>query len=275
MTTIKNGSKGEDVKKLQKALGLTADGIFGKNTETAVKEFQKKHNLTADGIVGSATWKALGIDDTVKTNVSTNSKCIDSSVIYKPLSVHITKCARMPKYLSIHFTAGSNSKPGKALSCYNTFVSRSASADFAVDDRDIVQFNPDILNYYCWGVGDAKKASRGGGTLNGKACNKNTISIEICSTCIPATQTAVSKANHSGWTFTDAALSNAVKIAKIIMKKYNIPLERVVRHYDITGKWCPGIIGWNEETIFDLSLNKYTNKRSTSDKWIEFKNRLK
>ena len=46
MNTLKKGSKGEDVKILQKELiklgfSLTAGGDFGAKTETAVKSFQK------------------------------------------------------------------------------------------------------------------------------------------------------------------------------------------------------------------------------------------
>lgn len=262
MATIKLGSRGADVVTLQKRLNLTPDGIFGPLVDKAVREFQKKNGLTVDGIVGQKTWEALGL----------NSKCIDPSVIYKPLPVHVTKATRTPQYLAIHYTAGSSSAAGKAQSVYNTFVSRNASADFAVDDRDMIQFNPDILNYYCWAVGDSKNKYSKGGSLYGKATNKNTISIEICSTCSPATSTNVSTANNSAWSFTDAALTNAVKLAKIIMKKYNIPLDRVVRHYDISGKLCPGIIGWNDEAIYENG--KSTTKKSTSDKWLEFKRRL-
>lgn len=61
MTTLKLGSKGNDVKTLQSKLNLIADGIFGPLTEEAVKDFQKKNGLTADGIVGQATWSKLGI----------------------------------------------------------------------------------------------------------------------------------------------------------------------------------------------------------------------
>ena len=61
MTTLKRGSRGEDVKTLQKRLNLMADGIFGKLTEEAVREFQKAHSLTADGIAGAKTLAALGI----------------------------------------------------------------------------------------------------------------------------------------------------------------------------------------------------------------------
>ena len=34
---LKKGSKGLEVKQLQKALGLSADGIFGSGTEVVVK----------------------------------------------------------------------------------------------------------------------------------------------------------------------------------------------------------------------------------------------
>lgn len=278
MTTLKRGSKGEDVKSLQNALnklgyGLAVDGDFGAKTETAVLKFQAAKKLTVDGIVGAKTLASLGFN--VPSNVP-SSKCIDPSVIYKPLpttdkNVHITKCAkRTPKYLAIHYTAGASSQPGKAEAEYNSFIKRSASADFAVDDRDMVQFNPDPEQYYCWAVGGPKLAGNGG-SLYGKATNSNTVSIEICSNRKIGTNG--DKANHSGWYFTEAALDNAVKLAKIIMKKYNIPLERVVRHYDITGKKCPGVIGWNNETICDTAGTK-TSQKSTSADWEKFKKRL-
>jgi putative chitinase len=56
---LKNGSKGEDVKKLQEKLGLAADGSFGPGTEAKVKEWQAANGLTADGIVGDGTWTKL------------------------------------------------------------------------------------------------------------------------------------------------------------------------------------------------------------------------
>jgi len=59
---LKVGSEGPLVKELQRALGISADGIFGKETESSVKQFQKDNNLTVDGLVGSRTWEAIGID---------------------------------------------------------------------------------------------------------------------------------------------------------------------------------------------------------------------
>jgi putative chitinase len=56
---LKNGSKGEDVKKLQAKLGLAADGSFGPGTEAKVKAWQAANGLTADGIVGAGTWSKL------------------------------------------------------------------------------------------------------------------------------------------------------------------------------------------------------------------------
>ena len=54
---LKQGSKGLEVKKLQEALGLSADGIFGGGTKLAVMKFQSKNGLDADGIVGPSTWE--------------------------------------------------------------------------------------------------------------------------------------------------------------------------------------------------------------------------
>ena len=136
----------------------------------------------------------------------------------------------------------------------------------------MVQFNPDPRNYKCWSVGDNKNPYSGGGRLYKIATNANTISIEICSNLKKGT--SASKTNHEGWYFTEAALNNAVKLAKILMKKYNIPIERVVRHYDISGKVCPGILGWNNAGLNDTKGNKISGSNN-SKAWEAFKERLK
>lgn len=273
MNTLKKGSKGDDVICLQHLLNvegykLTIDGDFGSKTETAVKLFQKAHNLEDDGIVGAKTWAALGV-----TNTTTNSKCVDPAVVYAPLTSCITKAPnRTIKYLAIHYTAGGSSATGKAKSMKASWEkSKRASADFGVDDGTMVQFNPDLKNYKCWSVGDKKNPYGGGGRLYGIATNANTISIEICSSLKAGT--SASKTNHEGWYFTDAVINNAVRLAKILMKKYNIPLERVVRHYDISGKICPGLLGWNNSSLNDTKGNKISGTNN-SHKWEEFKKRL-
>ena len=53
--TLKRGMSGEDVKKMQKAVGAPVDGVFGPGTLSFVKKWQRSNGLTPDGIVGPAT----------------------------------------------------------------------------------------------------------------------------------------------------------------------------------------------------------------------------
>lgn len=73
MTTIRNGSRGQDVTVLQSFLGIDADGIFGPKTEAAVKEFQNEHGLDVDGIVGHLTWAAIQAESHIKDGVDSTS----------------------------------------------------------------------------------------------------------------------------------------------------------------------------------------------------------
>lgn len=57
--TLKKGSTGPSVAKLQEALGVTADGSFGSGTETALKAWQTKNGLPADGVAGPKTLAKL------------------------------------------------------------------------------------------------------------------------------------------------------------------------------------------------------------------------
>jgi N-acetylmuramoyl-L-alanine amidase len=63
METIKHGARGEGVKKLQKLLQITTDGIFGSGTEYSVMKFQGQNGLKTDGIVGPKTWEKLTLKD--------------------------------------------------------------------------------------------------------------------------------------------------------------------------------------------------------------------
>ncbi|ARU55597.1 peptidoglycan binding protein [Oleiphilus messinensis] len=68
MSTLRQGSKGKEVVKLQLLLNrylkpspkLKADGHFGLRTEQALVRFQAEHKLETDGIAGKKTWNALG-----------------------------------------------------------------------------------------------------------------------------------------------------------------------------------------------------------------------
>jgi len=56
---LRKGAKGEGVKIMQEALGVTADGDFGPGTERALKAWQAANGLVADGIAGPATFAKL------------------------------------------------------------------------------------------------------------------------------------------------------------------------------------------------------------------------
>jgi putative chitinase len=57
--TLRKGSKGDLVKKLQAALGIGADGDFGQGTENALKKWQDRNGLVADGVAGPKTLAKL------------------------------------------------------------------------------------------------------------------------------------------------------------------------------------------------------------------------
>lgn len=258
---LKKGDKGDDVKALQKALGLNADGVFGQKTEDAVKQFQRKNKLMSDGIVGQSTKLKLGLSINNTTKMDNNL-----SIALAPITKHITKKDRDIKYLVIHYTAGGSSKKGSAIQTRNLFQNsnREASADFCVDDETIVQVNGNLKGEYCWAVGDGK----------GKygITNSNCISIEMCSTLKKGTSAA--QCNHAGWSISNAVLDNTVKLSKYLMEKYNIPIERVVRHYDASRKSCPGVIGWNDNEAYSEDGKRRIGKNNSSE-WIKFKDRLK
>ena len=128
------------------------------------------------------------------------------------------------QYIVIHYTAN-NGDTAKANTDYFKSVDRQASAHYFVDE------NPDI--WQC--VTDDLKAWHCGGSLESshhpyhKICtNENSIGIEICS-----------RKNESGYYFMPQAVNNAASLTKALMSQYNISIDNVIRHYDVTGKICP------------------------------------
>ena len=87
---LKQGASGGEVKELQRRLknwgyyNGAVDGIYGRGTVEAVKRFQQKNGLTADGIAGIDTFKALGMNDSVKVleNDKTGNSNYTSSDLY-------------------------------------------------------------------------------------------------------------------------------------------------------------------------------------------------
>lgn len=59
LSTLRVGSRGPEVVDLQKALGVSADGIFGPGTAKALREWQRKNRLAVDGIAGPKTLRKL------------------------------------------------------------------------------------------------------------------------------------------------------------------------------------------------------------------------
>lgn len=115
MKTIKIGSRGEDVTALQKKLGITPDGVFGKDTDNAVRSWQRQHGLTVDGVVGNHTWESLGFTSpsreineiiihcsATKEGVNVSSDSIDRSHKARKFSSYVDSNGRT-RYIGYHF----------------------------------------------------------------------------------------------------------------------------------------------------------------------------
>lgn len=89
------------------------------------------------------------------------------------------------------------------------------------------------------------------------ARNANTISIEMCCKCDGNSASA----DDPKWYFTQETQEACVWLVKKLMKDLGIPVENVLRHYDIVNKVCPAPYVHN-------------NKYRTSWTWSEFKARL-
>ena len=96
MRTLKIGMKGDDVRRLQQALKLYPDGIFGKLTEEAVKQFQAKYGLDADGIVGPHTWALIeGNPIYKKSKRSINEIIVHCTASYEGQALTVEQIRRM------------------------------------------------------------------------------------------------------------------------------------------------------------------------------------
>ena len=130
------------------------------------------------------------------------------------------------KYLVIHFVGASG---GAEDNCkYFKTQYRGASAHYFVGHKGEV-WQSVLDNNIAWHCGTT-------GTYKHKDCrNDNSIGIELC----------CRKDAKGVWYFEDATVKAAIELAKELMKKYNIPVKNVLRHYDITGKICPAPYVYN------------------------------
>ncbi len=137
-----------------------------------------------------------------------------------------TKATRTIEYIVIHDTGNrAAGADARAHFAYFNGGDRQSSADFFVDDKEILQVN-DYNTYYTWHCGDG--AGRNGIT------NKNSIGLELC-------------INEDG--AYEQAFANLVTLTRRLMAELSIPKQRVVRHYDVSGKNCPQTMrdgGWEQ-----------------------------
>ena len=132
------------------------------------------------------------------------------------------------KYIVVHYTANDGDSDEGNGNYFANHI-KQASAHYFVDGDSITQSVPD--NYIAYSVGGSKYTDcnkTGGGKLYGQCTNANSISIELCD-----------EVKNGISDFTQATLDNAVELIKVLMKKYNIDINHVIRHFDVTGKPCP------------------------------------
>lgn len=168
-------------------------------------------------VIGCSTLAGiqLNAETTISPYITTNSSTTLNGVTVrkKILSRNYSNTTITPKYIIIHDTAG-RAKGADADSLYRYFNTKgvNASSQYGTDDHQIIQMVPD--NKRAWHAG----------SVNGCISNSNTIGIEMC-------------VNTDGdWSKT---LQNTIVLVKYLMNKYNIPANRVVRHFDASGKQCP------------------------------------
>ena len=123
------------------------------------------------------------------------------------------------RYLVIHFTANDGDSV-KNNADYFAREAPGASAHFFVDEREIWQSvkEKDIA----WHCGTR------GMYFHPYCRNANSLGVELCS-----------RKRGEKYYFTPETVKNAQQFVRSLMKRYGIPTENVVRHYDVTHKICP------------------------------------
>lgn len=123
------------------------------------------------------------------------------------------------EYLVVHYT-GNDGDTAKNNCTYFKNEYRGVSAHYFVDENEIRCCVPD--NKVSWAVGaNAYK--------HPKCRNQNSISVEMCSR----------KDSKGIFYIKDETIANTIELLKELARKYNIKEENILRHYDVTGKYCP------------------------------------
>lgn len=182
-------------------------------------------------------------------------------VIYKPCHSSNFKAGRTQevKYIVIHYTANNGDTAKNNVDYYaNNKV--GASAHYFVDDDTVYRSVKDTDT--AWAVGGTSRYT------HPECRNANSISIELCS----RNRNGSGKpATDNGWYFKPETISNAVALTKELMKKYNIPVDRVIRHYDVWGKICPAPFVNNPEQWADFKKRLTESEGLTMAQYEELK----
>lgn len=162
---------------------------------------------------------------------------------------------RKIEYIVIHYFGSLGT--AKAVSNYFKTAKRQASAHYCVDDTSIYQCVEDKdAAWHC--------ADKGLGQYKHMCRNSNSIGIEVRPYKMNA---KTMNASDKDWYFHDETIANVVELTLYLMDKYNIPVENVIRHYDVTAKLCP-------RPFVGGDVNSYY-KKTGDQKWLEFKTILK
>jgi len=138
------------------------------------------------------------------------------------------------KYLVIHFTANDGDTDSGNANYFHNNKNLKSSAHYFVDEDSITQsVYDDYIAYHC-GANKYKDT---------KCRNFNSIGIEMCS-----------DKTNGRYIITEPTVSNTIELVCNLMGKYNIPLECIVRHYDVTGKNCPAQFVEDESKWIDFKL---------------------
>ena len=131
-----------------------------------------------------------------------------------------------PKWIVVHYFGAL----GSAASVAEWFKNPQAraSAHYAVDEGDII--------YRC--VKDTDVAWHcGDGTLHPECRNWNSIGVELRPKKVNPKRMG---AYDADWFFEKKVLDNAEWLIRKIMQEHNISADHIIRHYDVSGKMCPG-----------------------------------
>ena len=130
-TPAKPKVKKVSTKRIQKALGIKADGVLGPKTRRAIKRFQKAHGLKADGVVGTATLQALGLLPTAE------ARSLDSVSVGADAAAVLAKIAQCESGGNIAAVSPSGQYRGKYQFSQATWEALGGTGDPAEAEESV------------------------------------------------------------------------------------------------------------------------------------------